>query len=296
VNFRARATVPNSVFAKLGAGGKVCLFTSQGTHLVVDVAGAFPAESRYQPSNPARVLDTREGSSTVDGKQQGGGAAGMGSVTVLHLAGRAGVSAGVDSVVLNVTATDSSGAGYVTVYPCDAQRPNSSNLNLAAGTEVANLVVAKAAANGDVCLYTSQPTQLIADVSGQLPAGTTFTTVVPGRLLDSRAGGSTVDGVGAATGLVAAGSITRVHVSGRAGVRSTATTVLLNVTITEPQGAGYATVFPCGIDPPLASNVNFSSGQTVSNSAIVKVGAGGDVCVSTSQPTQLIVDVLGDVA
>ena len=43
LNFVAGSTVPNAVTSKVGAGGKVCLFSSGATDLVVDVNGWFPA-------------------------------------------------------------------------------------------------------------------------------------------------------------------------------------------------------------------------------------------------------------
>jgi hypothetical protein len=43
--------------------------------------------------------------------------------------------------------------------------------------------------------------------------------------------------------------------------------VSLNVTVTDPVGPGFVTVYPCG-ERPLASNVNFTSGQTVPNAVI----------------------------
>ena len=67
----------------------------------------------------------------------------------------------------------------------------------------------------------------------------------------------------------------------------------MNLTITEPGGAGFATAFPCGITPPLASNLNYVPGQTVANAVIVKVGAGGFVCIFNNQPTHLVADVSG---
>jgi hypothetical protein len=112
--------------------------------------------------------------------------------------------------------------------------------------------------------------------------------------MDTRAPGigSTVDGQFANAGLVPLGSVTVVPVVGRGGVPS-ASTVSLNVTVTEPGSAGYVTAYPCGIDPPNASNLNFSRGQTVANGALVKVGVGGAVCLFNSQPTHLVVDVTG---
>lgn len=43
LNLTTGAIVPNLVISKVGAGGKVCLYTSGGTHLLADVSGYFPA-------------------------------------------------------------------------------------------------------------------------------------------------------------------------------------------------------------------------------------------------------------
>ena len=40
----AGVTIPNLVIAKIPASGKVCLFTTTGTHMTADVNGYFPAD------------------------------------------------------------------------------------------------------------------------------------------------------------------------------------------------------------------------------------------------------------
>jgi hypothetical protein len=68
--------------------------------------------------------------------------------------------------------------------------------------------------------------------------------------------------------------------------------VSLNVTVTEPEGDGFVTVYPC--DPrPLASSVNFVAGQTVANAVIAPVSPTGEVCFFASAPTHLLADVNG---
>ena len=42
VNYKTGGTIANAVIAKVGAGGKVCLYTESSTNLVVDVNGWFP--------------------------------------------------------------------------------------------------------------------------------------------------------------------------------------------------------------------------------------------------------------
>jgi hypothetical protein len=72
-------------------------------------------------------------------------------------------------VALNVTATQSVGPGFVTVYPCGQQQPVASSLNYTAGQTVPNSVIAKVGSDGNVCLFASEATQLIADVDGYFP-------------------------------------------------------------------------------------------------------------------------------
>ena len=66
----------------------------------------------------------------------------------------------------------------------------------------------------------------------------------------------------------------------------------MNVTVADPRGAGYLTVYPCGEVAPVASNVNFSAGETIPNLTI-QVGTSGSVCLLASATADVIVDVTG---
>ena len=67
----------------------------------------------------------------------------------------------------------------------------------------------------------------------------------------------------------------------------------LNVTITEPDGRGFVTVFACGTRP-LASNLNYSARQTVANAVIAPVDRStGSVCFYSSASTHFVVDING---
>jgi hypothetical protein len=207
--------------------------------------------------------------------------------------GRGGVAKDATSVVLNVTATDASAAGFVTVYPCGTTRPLASNLNIAAGQTVANLVVTGVGSKGAVCIYSQASVHVVADVGGSFTAAGRFTGLTPARLADTRPGQTTVDGRSLPGQILPAGATLTVRVTGRGDVSSAATTAVLNVTATNPQVAGYLTVYPCGIQRPLASNVNYVAGQTAPNAVISRVGADGEICVYSSQATDVIVDVTG---
>jgi murein DD-endopeptidase MepM/ murein hydrolase activator NlpD len=162
LNFVAGQTVPNSVVAPVGAGGKVCFYSSAATHLLADVSGWVETQTGFGAIAPVRRFDTRTGSGGVPAQK-------LGARQTLEVAvtGQDGVpSSKVSAVVLNVTATEASASGYVTVFPCGSQAPLASNLNFVAGQTVPNSVVAPVGAGGKVCFYSSAATHLLADVSG----------------------------------------------------------------------------------------------------------------------------------
>jgi hypothetical protein len=122
-----------------------------------------------------------------------------------------------------------------------------------------------------------------------------YTPIVPARLLDTRPGGSTVDGLGRPGVPLGANSSMTVAVSGRGGVpASGVSAVVLNVTVTGPSARSYITVWPDGQPRPTASNLNFVAGQTVPNLVVAKIGAGGRVALfNESGSVHVIVDVAG---
>ena len=282
VNYVAGQTVPNAVLTGVSANGEVCIYTHAATDVVIDVAGTFQEGSSYAAIAPQRVLDTRASEDAGTPPQ-----AGAGSVTTLQVRDNTGLPSNTTAVSLNVTVTKPSGPGFVTVYPCSAERPTASNLNYVAGQTVPNAVVVPVAADGTVCLYTHAAADLIVDVNGAFTEGSGFHGVTPERLLDSRAGDTDT------TPNLADGSVVTVPVVGHAGIPAGATTAFLNVTATNPTGAGFVTVYPCDAERPTASNLNYVAGQTVPNMVMTKLSANGEVCLYSKTATDLIVDVSG---
>ena len=66
----------------------------------------------------------------------------------------------------------------------------------------------------------------------------------------------------------------------------------INATVTEPDGAGYLTVWPDG-SQPVVSNLNYATGQTVANGTLVKVGADAKVRFWLTTTAHLVVDIQG---
>ena len=122
--------------------------------------------------------------------------------------------------------------------------------------------------------------------NGGSPSGA-FTAVAPYRLFDTRNGAS-ASGIGSLGG----GAEMAFDLSSQPSMPADATGVLLNVTATNPAAAGYVRAYPCGT-APTNSTVNFDSGQTAANLAIVKLPADKRVCFQSLVPTDLVVDVAG---
>ena len=69
--------------------------------------------------------------------------------------------------------------------------------------------------------------------------------------------------------------------------------VALNITAVTPSAAGFATVWPCDVARPDASNLNFAAGGVVANGVIAPVGPSGRVCFFSNATTHFLVDIAG---
>lgn len=260
-------------------------------------ASASMQTGSYVPLAPARILDTRIGSITVDGRNQAQGPIPAGQTRNLPVAGRAGVPAsGVAAVVLNVTGVNPTGNGYLTLFPALTTRPGTSNLNLRAGETAANLVVVKLGSGGGVSYYNGGPSvEVIADVAGYYPMGESFTATNPVRVLDTRPTGATVDGLYRATGAYGPGETRAVPLAGRAGVPTTGVAaVVLNLTAVSPTASTYVSTFPSGSPLPTASNLNVGPTQVRANLVLARLGANGQLAIFNSAgSTHMLADVVG---
>jgi alpha-tubulin suppressor-like RCC1 family protein len=249
------------------------------------------------PIVPTRITDTRAGSNVFGTTETGPGRGGL----KVQLFGPNGIPPTVKALVATVTATNPEANGFIGLTTpagsdgCSDDVTSTSILNFGTGQTVANTVIVPFPIFTDYfCLYRSANTNVIVDVTGFYPfvVDTLVTPKAVGRLLDSRAGGSTVDGVSVGLGRRPEGSVTELVVSGRANVPGTATAAALNITAADSTTPGYVTVWPCGAPRPNASTLNFRAGQTVANAMIGQIGANGKVCLFTSGATHLIVDLM----
>ncbi|MEU9158753.1 hypothetical protein AB0D29_00495 [Streptomyces sp. NPDC048424] len=243
--------------------------------------------SEFTPYEPTRLLDTREGFRAPKAK-----VAPYGSARV-KIGGYGTIPAGVRAVVLNVTVTNTTSAGHITAFDTGNQRPNASNINFEPGQTVPNLVVVPVGNDGSVDLYNAgwESVDLIADITGYFmpKAANGYTPMDPTRFVDTR------EGLGTTKGQVPGQTSFGTQIAGLRGVPQGVKAVALNVTVTGPKEAGHLIVYPGGGKIPLASNVNFTAGQTVANSVIVPVGADGSINIRNNAwaGADVVVDVVG---
>ncbi|MEV8627181.1 FlgD immunoglobulin-like domain containing protein [Streptomyces sp. NPDC051079] len=167
LNVTAGRTVSNLVTVPL-VDGKVAFYNHAGAvDLLADVAGYFtdaPAAEggAFTGVGPVRVLDSRSYSDWTQGK------IGSGRTVTVPVGDFPGVpAAGTRAVVLNVTATEPTAPGYLSVYPSGAPRPSVSNVNFAAGQTVPNLVVVPVGQDGKITFYNhSGSVHLVVDAVG----------------------------------------------------------------------------------------------------------------------------------
>ncbi len=277
----SRTPIASAVAAPLGTGGVLCAFADVDTDLVLDVAGwgvaagGAPDALGLTTFTPQRLLDSRSTS-------------GPGQNFRVIVPTPSGPLRSGQAAVMNITVTDQSSAGFVTAWPCDQTMPLASNLNYQAGEARANLVASPVASDGSDCFYASSPVQFLVDLEGvQTVAGPSITGSVPLRLLDTRPAVAFGPWVGA----LAAGQQIEVAVGLFAprGGMATVTAVSTGV-------RGYVTVWPCGQPRPDTSTLNVSDriDEPVSNLVLFRTGADQRVCLYSSSPIQLLMDLNGE--
>jgi hypothetical protein len=268
-----RLTVGVSPFAAAGA----LLVAAPGQ--LVQAAPARPATAAaaavgtgFVALRPTRLLDTRT-SATVH-------TLAAGKTVTVKLAGAAGVPAtGVDTVVLNLTGIAKTGNGYVELYPAGVTRPLASTLNLVKGQPRGNLTFAKLGAGGAVTIYASATSSvdLLIDVTGYLRTGSSYTSMTPLRIGDSRNSGSE---------WLDPGRTRTIHVRHHHGIPDTATSLVFTLTgISTIPPSGTLTVFPYGAARPASPTLYLRNGGAVAQLVLVALDPSGWISVYNSLGT-----------
>ena len=287
LNVPTAGAIANLVTVAVGPGGRVDITNSAGAvDVIADLQGYVAPGTgyRYSSVSPTRVIDTRTGRGGVTGPVARLGV----TLPVGGLVPRNIDLAGARALSLNVTAVGPTRAGWLTAYDYVARAPATSNLDFAAGQDVANLVTLAANSSSSLAFLNggSGTVQVVADLAGYYGSrGAAFTATPPARIADTR------DGTGARRARVAAGQSITVTVP---GLPSGTTAVAVNLTAVGPTTSGYLVAYPAGTPLSRSSTVNFPAGQTVANAAVVAVDARGRMVITNATGmTDVVVDLAG---
>ncbi len=272
LNYVAGQTVANTTIAALSGAGQLCVWSYGDTDILVDITGWLGPRgaSQLAPIGPRRAVDTRSG---IGGRRLAAGA-----TMAVDLNGL--VPPGSSAVALNVTAVNASTAGFITVFPCSGNVPNTSTVNYVSKEARPNNTIV-GLSGGRVCIYSYAATEVLVDVLGAFaPSGLRYEPTPPIRVLDTRRSGTPGAGVdvGYSVGAAALGG----QVPGAAYV---------NVTGANHVVDGYVTTYDCTTRRE-TSTVNQKVGQVAANGAIVPL-RGVQSCAWTYGGGDLIVDLNG---
>ena len=135
--------------------------------------------------------------------------------------------------------------------------------------------------NGDLAIRDLAVEIQVDDAASQYTSLASPARLVDTRLSTTRSGRSP-------------GGTLVVGVAGTNGIPANATAAVLNVTVTQPDGGGFTTVFPTGSALPTTSTLNVDgTGQTRAALTTVPLGSNGSVSVFSERGSQIIVDVVG---
>lgn len=288
LNYKAGQTIANAGTFTLTANGELCVFSTAGTELIIDINGYFSPNGtmRYTPVTATPLVDTTarlNGIGTLTPMQ-----------TVSVAVSKAGVPAGATAVALNITTLNTVSGGFVTAFPCGMDLPPVSNVNVAVGAARQNIAVVPVSTSGELCIYSHPQTDLKVDVLGfySTAGATRLTATSPTRVVDTRDAYRELMNTGTQGARIAPGALQSVSLAGERGIPATAKALSVNVTVTSVSASGSITVFGCGTQPPVRT-ISFTAGTTVANGVQVKLSATGDLCFSGTTNAHVIIDVNG---
>jgi len=240
------------------------------------IASAAAGTTAYVAVGPERLVDTRinQGFQRVKGTTLLVPAAGVGSIP-----------GGAQAVSLTITATNTAGGGFLTVWPAGEAMPLVATVNFDQGQTVSNGAIVKLGANGALNVYSSVPADVVVDVSGAFTAATAatagrFVATDPVRVADTRSGNP-----------VAGGATLRVALPG--SVPADAIGAVVTLSTAESNVPGFMTAFSGRGPVPWAASLTVDAPNVMrSATVIVPVNAGG-ISVFLSAGGHVIVDFLG---
>lgn len=160
LNFREGVNTANLAVATADGQGRVCVYSTSETDLLWDQV----VEADLATHAPTRQYDSRLPSNAWPVPGNNNDRIAPGREIKLH------VAEPLQTVIGNLTITDPLNPGHGVVYPCTpipqgaaTAKPDTSAINFVGGQTVANAVIVRADANGDICYQGNEWTHVIWD-------------------------------------------------------------------------------------------------------------------------------------
>ncbi len=206
------------------------------------------------------------------------------------------VPSAATAVTGNLTVTNATSSGFVSLGPTMTSSPSTSTLNISAGATVANGVTV-ALKSGKLeavwCGTAGSSANVIFDVTGYFTAGSGglhYYAISPARYLDS----STNKGL---SGVFTSGTARILTIGGVGAVPTGAAGISGNLTLLSPSSAGWALVSPEIVATPTTSTLNVAAGHSEANGFDVALGASGHVALewagTTGSTANIALDITG---
>jgi hypothetical protein len=201
-----------------------------------------------------------------------------GVAQTVRVKGLSGVPNGTAGVLVRLTASDPSVAGYLVTYPCDSAPPSASTLTLNPGrTSVGTAPIR--VVDGTVCVWISTDAKLKVEVlAAQAAKGVGLQPISAARSVDTRTTTRLVPG--------ATLSLTPAVLGATSGTQALSG----SVTIVDPAAAGTLSMGFCGQS---GWKVPISA-DPVSSFAITMRVSNAGWCITSSVATDVLVDVVGN--
>ena len=284
LNARAVGATPNLVTAIPDANRRVCIYSHGRSDLIIDLSGWWSdGPNRFGSIAPQRVYDSRQ----------------PGFVKLAPFRVRevkiptSVIPDGSTAAVVNLTAANGIRPGYMTAFPCGQPAPNASNVNFLAGEARAVGAIVGLGLGSTLCVLADTTVHVIVDVTGFYAPAPTYG---PTAVVEPTAGRRVVDsrnGIGGPLLPLAANEVRSFDPVAGIANAADASAVMLNFVSTDAAGDGFLTAYPCGGATPNVSTLNYVRGEAATNLATIELGADRRVCIVSSVPTNVIVDVFG---
>ena len=309
LNFVTGDTRANNVTVGLGPDGTLAAVyrsstTGATTDLIFDVTGFFLPDNTgatYHTVAPGRVLDSRKtGSGHTNIGTSGkfvtkvpktftvAGVKGIGWSAAL-------VPSGATAVTGNLTVTNATSGGYVSVGPTVAAVPSTSTVNVAMGATVANGVTVALQSGKLQAVWdgtAGSSADVIFDVTGYFTAdltGLKFYPIPPARLLDTSTGKGLTNPFTNRTSRP-------LTVGGVGAIDASAAGIAGNLTVVNPSSGGFAFISPAAVASPTSSTINVNANQTIANGFDVALSSGSVSliwCGTVGSTSDMQLDVTG---